>query len=70
MSQAYERFAKRKVKGQKKANPNRLNLKKISFDDSDDTSRSDIPNIFLAEKSEVESPVLNNYDRRKEYVKE
>jgi hypothetical protein len=40
-------------------------LKKISFDDSDDTSRSDIPNIFLAEKSEIESPVLNNKDRRK-----
>lgn len=47
---------KKRDDSKKKVTPAKFNLHKISFDDSDESSRSDIPNIFLDHREEAESP--------------
>jgi hypothetical protein len=40
-------------------------LHKISFDDSVDSSRSDIPNFFIGDKSEAEIPSIPMREKEK-----
>lgn len=77
MSTPYDKILKRGEESRpikKKNNAHKANLHRISFEDSDDSSRIDIPNIFLDDReitedivySPVKSPVKPNKAKQNE----
>lgn len=72
MTSPYEKLVKRAEGGKKKSTktPNTYQIHKISFEDSDDSSRIDIPNIFLNdhENSYPASPAKRHKQDKEEVI--